>query len=37
MVLAEYGAIIAGDVNYGGVVDFFDPAELAKNWLRQQP
>jgi len=37
MVLAEYGAILAGDVNYDGVVDFFDLAELAKNWLRQQP
>ena len=37
MVLAEYGAILAGDVNYDGVVDFLDLAELAKNWLRQQP
>jgi hypothetical protein len=37
MVLAENGAILAGDANYDGVVDFFDLAELAKNWLRQQP
>jgi hypothetical protein len=37
MVLADHGAILAGDVNYDGVVDFFDLAELAKNWLRQQP
>jgi len=37
MVLAEYGAILAGDVNYDGVVDFLDLAEVAKNWLRQQP
>jgi serine/threonine protein kinase/Tol biopolymer transport system component/tetratricopeptide (TPR) repeat protein len=37
MVLAEHGAILAGDVNYDGVVDFRDLAELVKNWLRQQP
>jgi Tol biopolymer transport system component len=37
MVLAEYGAILAGDANYDGVVDFLDLAEVAKNWLRQQP
>jgi hypothetical protein len=41
IVLAEHitdaGAIIAGDINYDGVVDFLDLAELAKNWLRQQP
>jgi hypothetical protein len=37
MVLAEYGAMLAGDVNFDGVVDFLDLAELAKNWLRQQP
>jgi len=37
MVLAQYGAMLAGDVNYDGVVDFFDLVELAKNWLRQQP
>ncbi len=37
MVLARYGAMLAGDVNYDGVVDFFDLVELAKNWLRQQP
>ena len=36
-VVAEHGAMVAGDVNYDGVVDFFDLAELAKNWLRQQP
>jgi hypothetical protein len=34
MVLAEHGAFLAGDVNYDGVVDFFDLAELAKNWLQ---
>jgi len=37
MVLAEHGAILAGDANYDGVVDFLDLAEVAKNWLRQQP
>jgi hypothetical protein len=37
MVLAENGAMLAGDANYDGVVDFFDLAELAKNWLRQEP
>jgi Tol biopolymer transport system component len=37
MVVAEHGAMLAGDVNYDGVVDFFDLAEVAKNWLRQQP
>jgi hypothetical protein len=37
MVLAQYGAMLAGDVNYDGVVDFFDLVELAKNWLQQQP
>lgn len=37
MVLAQHGAMLAGDVNYDGVVDFFDLVELAKNWLRQQP
>ncbi|MHC4528971.1 MAG: hypothetical protein ACYS29_13935, partial [Planctomycetota bacterium] len=37
MVLADYGAMLAGDANYDGVVDFFDLAEVAKNWLRQQP
>jgi hypothetical protein len=37
MVLADHGAMLAGDVNYDGVVDFFDLAEVAKNWLRQQP
>jgi len=37
MVLAGNGAMLAGDVNYDGVVDFFDLAEVAKNWLRQQP
>jgi len=35
MVLAEYGAMLAGDVNYDGVVDFLDLAEVAKNWLRR--
>jgi len=34
MVLAEHGAILAGDANYDGVVDFLDPVELAKNWLQ---
>ncbi len=37
MVLAQHGAMLAGDVNYDGVVDFFDLVELAKNWLRQGP
>jgi len=37
MVLAGNGAMLAGDVNYDGVVDFFDLVELAKNWLRQEP
>jgi len=37
MVLARYGAMLAGDVNYDGVVDFFDLVELAKNWLQQGP
>jgi hypothetical protein len=37
MVLAKHGAILAGDVNYDGMVDFLDLAEVAKNWLRQQP
>ena len=37
MVLAQYGAMLAGDVNYDGVVDFFDLAEVAKNWLQQEP
>jgi len=37
MVLAEHGAILAGDANYDGVVNFLDLAEVAKNWLRQQP
>ena len=37
MVLAQYGAMLAGDVNYDGVVDFFDLAEVANNWLQQQP
>jgi hypothetical protein len=34
MVLAEHGAMLCGDVNYDGAVDFFDLAELSKNWLR---
>jgi hypothetical protein len=34
MILAEHGAFLAGDVNYNGVVDFLDLAELAKNWLQ---
>jgi hypothetical protein len=34
MVLAEYGVILAGDVNYDGVVEFIDLAEVAKNWLQ---
>ncbi|MGD8500437.1 MAG: hypothetical protein PVJ86_07300 [Phycisphaerales bacterium] len=34
MVLAENGAMLCGDVNYDGVVDFFDLAEVAKNWLQ---
>jgi len=37
MVLAGNGAMLAGDVNYDGVVDFFDLAEVAKNWLQQGP
>jgi len=37
MVLAEHGAMLCGDVNYDGVVDLFDLAELSKNWLQQQP
>ncbi len=37
MVLAQHGAMLAGDVNYDGVVDFFDLAEVAKNWLQQEP
>ena len=37
MVLAEHGAFLAGDANYDGVVDFLDLAEVAKNWLRQEP
>jgi len=37
MVLAQHGAMLAGDVNYDGVVDFFDLVELAKNWLQQGP
>jgi hypothetical protein len=37
MVLAQHGAMLAGDVNYDGVVDFFDLVELAKNWLQKQP
>jgi N-acetylneuraminic acid mutarotase len=41
LVLAEHitdaGATLAGDINYDGLVDFFDLAELARNWLRQQP
>jgi len=37
MVLAQHGAMLAGDVNYDGVVDFFDLAEVAKNWLQQGP
>jgi len=40
-VLAEHitdgGAPLAGDINCDGVVDFLDLAELAQNWLRQQP
>ena len=35
--VTDGGAVIAGDINYDGVVDFFDLAELAQNWLRQQP
>ena len=34
MVLAEYGATLAGDVNYDGMVDLLDLAGLLKNWLR---
>ena len=34
MVLAEYGAMLCGDVNFDGVVDLLDLAELSKNWLR---
>jgi hypothetical protein len=37
MVLAQHGVMLAGDVNYDGVVDFFDLAEVAKNWLQQGP
>ena len=37
MLLAEHGAFLAGDVNYDGVVDLMDLAELGKNWLQQQP
>jgi len=37
MVLAQHGVMLAGDVNYDGVVDFFDLVELAKNWLQQGP
>jgi hypothetical protein len=37
MALVEYGAILASDVSYDGVVEFFGLAELAKNWLRQEP
>jgi len=41
IVLAEHitdaGEVIVGDINYDGVVDFFDLVELAKNWLRERP
>jgi hypothetical protein len=41
IVLAEHitdaGDVIVGDINYDGVVDFSDLAELAQNWLRQEP
>jgi hypothetical protein len=41
MVLSEYvtydGAPIVGDVNYDGVVDFLDHAELSKNRHQQEP
>lgn len=40
LVLAEYitdaGAPLVGDINYDGLVNFFDIAELAQNWLRQE-
>ena len=35
--IADAGAVLTGDVNYDGLVDFLDLAELARNWLRQQP
>ncbi|UCG58945.1 MAG: protein kinase, partial [Phycisphaerales bacterium] len=34
MVLAEHGAILAGDTNFDGVVNFLDLVELSKNWLQ---
>ena len=34
MVLAEHGAMLCGDVNFDGMVDLFDLAELSKNWLQ---
>jgi N-acetylneuraminic acid mutarotase len=41
LVLAEHiadaGAVLVGDVNCDGLVDFLDLAELSRNWLRQQP
>ena len=41
IVLAEHvtdGMVpLCGDVNYDGVVDLFDLAELSKNWLQQRP
>ena len=34
MVLADHGAMLCGDVNFDGVVDLLDLAELSKNWLQ---